>query len=883
MPTLRDRLAHLNFQQALKLLGKNGKKLIILGGKYDIDISEQVEMSNNVFRLKLHDCFVSIVEDNYSVKKMRYFCSECEGVCEHIGAAFSLILEEKTVLGLAKPPEDDEPLQLTDKELMEREILRRKDRAKNERMVLSSTDKNKIWTDYIISSKESGKSYRIALRGWERGESFCSCPDFRKNTLGTCKHILYALNSVKKRFSLKKRGVKYVPDIAAVYLKYGKKIELFLQLPPDAPLEVHKHFSSFLNIPITDISSLILKISQYINDGGELTIYPDAEQFINIKMHKLKINDTVKDISSNLENHAYRKNLLKAELLPYQLEGIAFVLGCRRAVIADDMGLGKTIQGIGSAELFARECGIKKVLIISPASVKSQWRTEIKRFSNRDCQIVIGSAEDRVEQYNSNKFFTICNYEQVLRDLQTIELIPWDFIILDEGQRIKNWQAKTSQTIKGLRSPYALVLSGTPLENRLEELYSVVEFIDDRHLGPAFRFYHEHQFTDEKGRVLGYKNLEVLRNKLKPILLRRTRNSVMKQLPPRTTEIIRITPTDEQAGINATQIQLVGMIVKKAYISEMDLLRLQKALLMARLSADSTFLVNKEKPGYSSKLEKIEELLPALASEEDRKVIIFSEWTTMLTLIEEILRKHALRYVRLDGSVPQKKRAGIVHEFQNDPLCTFFLATNAGATGLNLQAANTVVNVDLPWNPAILEQRIGRAHRMGQKRPVQIYLLVTEDTIEEGMLRTLALKHDLADAAINFDSDITKVDLQSGLDELKKRLEIILGEKPEAPPDVSEKERVLAESVHLAKKRKVEEAGGNLLTAAFTFAGEMINVDAADENVKKMTKVIRESFEQCLDKDDNGRMSIRFTLPDSNSLDMISSSLAKFLSVAKNK
>jgi len=279
MSTLRDRLAHLNFQQALKLLGKNGNKLITQGGKYDIDISEQVEQSKNVFRLKLPECLVSIVEDSYSVKKMRFFCSVCEGVCEHIGAAFSLILEEKTALGLAKPPEDEEPLPLTDNELIEREILRRKDRADNERMVLTSTDKNRIWTDYIISSKESGKSYRLALRGWDRGESFCSCPDFRKNTLGTCKHILYALKIVKKRFPLSKRKETCTPDIAAVYLKYGIKIELFLLLPPHVPSEVQKHFSSFTNIPITDYSSLILKISQYISDGGELTIYPDAEQY----------------------------------------------------------------------------------------------------------------------------------------------------------------------------------------------------------------------------------------------------------------------------------------------------------------------------------------------------------------------------------------------------------------------------------------------------------------------------------------------------------------------------------------------------------------------------------------------------------------------------
>jgi len=168
----------------------------------------------------------------------------------------------------------------------------------------------------------------------------------------------------------------------------------------------------------------------------------------------------------------------------------------------------------------------------------------------------------------------------VLRDIIAIERVRWDLIVLDEGQRIKNWEAKTAQTIKSLRSPFALVLSGTPLENRLDDLFSVVEFIDDRRLGPAFRFFNRHRVTDERGKILGYKDLNLLRERLKPVLLRRTRSAVMKDLPPRTTEIVRIAPTDEQAGIELAQMQIVSAIVRKSYISEMDLLRLQKALLL---------------------------------------------------------------------------------------------------------------------------------------------------------------------------------------------------------------------------------------------------------------------------------------------------------------
>ncbi len=150
---------------------------------------------------------------------------------------------------------------------------------------------------------------------------------------------------------------------------------------------------------------------------------------------------------------------------------------------------------------------------------------------------------------------------------------------------------------------------------------------------------------------------------------------------------------------------------------------------------------------------------------------MFSEWTTMLNLIEPLLDERRMEYVRLDGSVPQKKRQALIHQFQNDPECKLFITTNAGSTGLNLQAANTVINVDLPWNPAMLEQRISRAHRMGQKQNVQVFLFVTEDTLEESLLVTLSAKHQLALAALDPDSNVTRVDLSCGMDELKRRLE----------------------------------------------------------------------------------------------------------------
>lgn len=873
--TLKDRLSRLTYLQACKLLGSDGNKLIQAGGRYDIVLDGNIFLGDDLFRLSLPEAIVTLTLKSEAKQRLHWNCTQCQTACEHVGAAFSLILEEKMALGLAAPPPERVPAEsLSEKELVHRAIEERQQRARTERMTVKAMDAQRLWNDYLVTNRDSGKTYRVALRGWEPGQSYCSCPDFRKNTLGLCKHTLNVQAKVKRRFSESARRRPYRQKDLAIHLTYGKELELRLLCPPKMDKAVETIVRPIQDRNIREVHDLLKRIGKLEKLGCEVLIYPDAEEYIQQRFFQKRIEAHVAEIRKNPKKHPLRKTLLKTELLPYQMDGIAFAVGAGRAVLADDMGLGKTIQGIGVAEMLAGEAGISKTLIICPTSLKSQWRNEIERFCDRDSQIILGSAKARAEQYDNDCFFTICNYEQVLRDIMAIEQVKWDLIILDEGQRIKNWEAKTSRIVKALRSPFALVLSGTPLENRLDDLFSVVEFIDDRRLGPSFRFFNRHRVVDEKGKVLGYKKLAELRKNLKPLLLRRTRGQVMKDLPERTNEIVRIAPTDEQLELHGSNMQIVSAIVRKKYISEMDLLRLRKALLMCRMSANSTFLVDKQKPGYSSKLDRLKELFEEIAGEEDRKTVLFSEWTTMLNLIEPLLKKQKMDYVRLDGSVPQKKRQALVQTFQNDPVCKFFITTNAGSTGLNLQAANTVVNVDLPWNPAVLEQRIARAHRMGQKNPVQVYILVTEETIEENLLGTLSAKHELALAALDADSDIDTVDMISGMEELKRRLEILLGAKPEAPVDESKKAE---EAQHLARHEKVAVAGGQLVTAAFTLLSEMIPQQNETDDSRQQAEFFKQRLGECLERDEQGRLKLTVTLPDASALEPLADSLARLL------
>ena len=885
--TLKDKLSRLTFTQACDLLGGpiEGKKLLYAGGKLAIEEwDEQVYLGGDLFRLSLphEDVIVTITLRQDKVKRLLLNCDKCDTPCEHLGSALSAILECKSALGLAKPPIEREAVEaLSEEQLIERALNERQQRAKEEKFVVeaSAKDGKSPWQDYVVTSRLSGKTYRVALRGAEMGDSFCTCPDYRSNTLGTCKHILHTLQKIRRRYEPAAFKKKPKQKETSVYLKYG--IDLALRLgSPDRPSEsTAKIIGPIRDIDISDVNDLVSRLDKLEGLGQSVVVYPDAEEFIQQQLYRQRIQGLVAEIRTDPKKHVLRTTLLKAELLPYQMDGIAFAAGAGRAILADDMGLGKTIQGVGVAELLAREAGISRVLVICPTSLKSQWKNEIQKFSNRNSQLVMGRAEDRAAQYKNDAFFTICNYEQVLRDILPIESAHWDLIILDEGQRIKNWEAQTTRVVKSLKSQFALVLSGTPLENRLDELYSVVQFVDGRHLGPGFRFFNRFRITDDKGYVLGYKNLNELRMQLKPILLRRTRDMVMKDLPPRNTQIIHIPPTEEQRAVHLANARIIASITRKAFISEMDLLKLRQAMMMCRMVADSTFLVDKQGPGYSTKLQTLDELFEQLFVDGDHKAVIFSEWTRMLDLIEPLLKKRKVPFVRLEGKVPQSKRQQIVNEFQNNSKCKVFLSTNAGSTGLNLQAADTIVNVDLPWNPAVLEQRIARAHRMGQKRPVNVFILVTEDTLEEQLLTTIGQKKELAMAALDYDSDISEVDLQSGMDQLKAKLEILLGALPEGHLDESLKREKEAEATRLIVRReKMADAGGQLLTAAFGFLSQMLPDTGIGPSTETVTQ-LRQQLTEAAETDDKGQKSLKINLPSEESLTQFAEALAKLLAL----
>ena len=700
------------------------------------------------------------------------------------------------------------------------QIERRRQRALEEITKIANKSNHPLFSLFEVTSI-SGRTYRVEIRSLDELHNTCTCPDYKTNLIGTCKHIEGVLQYLKKQHGARlKELARQRPAGAPVYLHYGTDVTVRVELPlPKRPAIrelLRRYFdptgvligAPFQSLPclLADLENLpprdrsLVRVDQAVREHLELLQDPEA-----IAQQKTWFLDQVAR-----GNRTF--GVLSARLYPYQEEGAMHLAFGRRAMLADDMGLGKTVQAIAASALLKELRDLQRALVICPASLKHQWAREIRRFTSLPVSVVEGGLQARRELYREPSFFKIINYEIVRRDLKDLDQLRPDLIILDEAQRIKNWRAKTAQMVKQLRSRYAFVLTGTPLENRLDELYSIFQFLDPRILGPLWqfndRFFELEQRASGAVKVLGYRNLDELRGTVAPYVLRRTRDEVLKDLPERIDNNFFVEMTDPQwqayNGFKETVAKLIAQ-ARRRPLTPKERERLLMCLVKMRIICDALALHDKEIPPKdrektAPKLVELGEILGDEIAGNSHKAIVFSQWAEMLALTEPVIERVGLGYVKLTGAVPSAKRGALVERFFDDRDCRVFLSTDAGGVGLNLQAASLVVNLDLPWNPAVLAQRIARAHRHGQRQPVHVVNLIAKDTIEERMLDTLAAKRNVfagvfgaeeAPSAIRFED--TGQGLLQQLDELlKKPVEVELELEPTAPEAVEKPIEVVA-------------------------------------------------------------------------------------------
>ncbi|MEY2690498.1 MAG: hypothetical protein RL375_4698 [Pseudomonadota bacterium] len=442
---------------------------------------------------------------------------------------------------------------------------------------------------------------------------------------------------------------------------------------------------------------------------------------------------------------------LNATLRPYQLQGLAWLQALARqhlgGVLADDMGLGKTLQTLAHL-LVEKQRGalINPALIVAPTSLVGNWRRECERFTP-DLRLLVLHGGERHMRFDDivDHDIVLTTYPLLPRDGEVLVKQPWHAVVLDEAQTIKNARTQAAQVVQLLRAGHRICLSGTPMENHLGEVWSLFHFLLPGYLSSEARF--RSLFRNPIERQRDGERLTLLRRRLAPFMLRRSKDMVAAELPPKVETVVRVQMDPPQANLYETiristeasvRLALAEKGLARSHITVLDaLLKLRQVCCDPQL----LHLEQARRVTASAKLDWLMETLPEMI-EEGRKVLLFSQFTSMLARIEERLAGTGLTWTKLTGQ--SKQRDELVEQFTSGKVPLFLISLKAGGVGLNLPQADTVIHYDPWWNPAVENQATDRAHRIGQNQTVFVYKLVAEGTLEERILALQERKAELA-------------------------------------------------------------------------------------------------------------------------------------------
>ena len=528
-------------------------------------------------------------------------------------------------------------------------------------------------------------------------------------------------------------------------------------------------------------------------------VHPDVEKILVETIEREKKLKRIRAMSKVDHPVCLKVPGLNGSLYNYQKLGVMFALANGRGVlIADEMGLGKTLQAIATALYLKSKGQASKCLIVVPPSLKFNWSLEIEKWTNEKYVVIDGTPDERVAQWlNKDAFFYVVNFELLLEDLfggreykpkknETLQqkadrearkakakrrakiLTPvkerlWDFIAVDEAHALKNATSKRSRNVRSLRCKFRMGLTGTPLDGRLEELHSVMEFVCPGLLGSRTRFLQKHAETDFWGKVVKYKKIGEVRNKISPHFVRRLKKDVLNDLPDKlySNRMVELTPQEKKLynaladnGHEATEdaAALVSIIRCKQFCDS-------PAMLADALeSADTEEPVDpkeikKLRKMPQSKLDALKEVLQEVVIDNAHKVLIFSQYAEMVKILMKVFDEMGLKYLCIWGATDKKLRADYQKKFNEDKTIDIMVGTEAMSTGLNFTAADYVINYDDNWAPAFMAQREDRAHRIGQKNVVTVINFVCVDTIEERIRSVLYGKSKITAQALGDDLD----------------------------------------------------------------------------------------------------------------------------------
>lgn len=469
--------------------------------------------------------------------------------------------------------------------------------------------------------------------------------------------------------------------------------------------------------------------------NGELTVHYDD----TLKQLREKVAE-----SRTLNAKVPRQ--LKATLRPYQVEGFQWIARLNSwgagACLADDMGLGKTLQSIAYLLLMAGEGAS---LVVAPASVVGNWKKEVSRFAPSLNVYILNDSDNRKNciQKAGKKDVILSSYGLLISENESIVSKKWNVVCLDEAHTVKNRDTKTSASVMQLQAEHRLILTGTPIQNHLGELWNLFQFINPGLLGSYEHF--QQKFIQPIEQEHDKQRQLQLNRIVHPFMLRRTKQEVVEELPDKEEIIVPVELSEEGMAIYELIRQRAKQLVEEGG-DQVNMIALAE-ITRLRQVACSASLVEKKWKGKCSKIEQLLELMAELKAGGNR-ALVFSQFTSFFKLICQALDEAGEKYLYLDGTVPVKKREKLVQEFQEGDCPFFLISLKAGGLGLNLTGANYIIHLDPWWNPAIEQQATDRAYRIGQTQKVTAYHLISSHTIEEKIMRLHESKRNLADALL---------------------------------------------------------------------------------------------------------------------------------------
>lgn len=641
----------------------------------------------------------------------------------------------------------------------------------------------------------------------------CTCQSFYEEELGTCSHIEAVKKAVREHKDillpqLADHHKKALESTRAIVFDTGIQEFLFYLDEEKVKMDTfgckrktHDFSKTHKNVSYVEIVDLEQLLRA--RDSGRIFIPKGTLEYLKsskfLYRNNYRNNDFKKEKQENLQKIQSKEwninDLLldkKISLYEYQEESVAHLLGVKRGVLALATGQGKTCCSITTYQILKTHFNKSSWLVVCPTSLKAQWQKEIKRFTGLDSFVVNGTKE--LEKYlalpNPQQTcpILIANYEIIARNIPQFSKFHFDVMVLDEVQKIRNNETKVWEGIANLKSEYLFALSATLLENRISDIYSIMNIIQPDFFKPKWKF--DFNFTNLVGKTListGNKNIGLLNKKVQPFIYKASKDVFAKiKLPAVHIDTVYTPLTQEQSDLEGQCRAEAAKIMQAAMSRQLTFAEkaiLQSLLLKARQVSNAMQLVNKASTVKSAKLDKIEEMVKDICIVKKQKLVIFSEWTGMLNLInDKVLKPLGLDCVLYHGQIPSPKRPALVDKFVNDPNKMVFMSTDAGGVGVDgLQhAAHYMIHCELPWNPAKLDQRNGRLHRMLQKHEVYITHIVSAVGIEQGIEDTLSLKRDMReriiareDEAINFEA--TDESVQPTNETVMKTLQKLIG------------------------------------------------------------------------------------------------------------